>query len=648
MERPVWDRIQEIYDSTLPLPTSERSAFIASACDNDSFLVREVTSLLKAGESSAGFLESPVFELGLKIISSDSARRATERTNRADSLLGTTIDQKYLVERMLGHGGMGKVYLARDLTLHNRPVVIKVLLEASVKDDYVVRKFRQEVEALARIDHPGVVSVLGAGELPDGKPYIVMQYVNGVTLRSQIAIEGMDLERAALILKQIGAALEHVHEQRIFHRDLKPDNIMLQSLKDTELVKVVDFGIAKVKDSVVAPSTVDKVPVGTVLYMSPEQLRGGERITAASDIYSMGVIAYEMVTGRRPFNPVSAPQLLELHREGVRVKPIDLRSSLSTEAQAIILRALSFERTARYQSAAEFGNNLARALLNEDETAPRTLHQATKYSGELPGAETLKSGIGGSYQPQLTKPENSVSGVRQFRLGKLQLAVMGGFLVVLIGVLGVLWINRHSPTDEPVRKFVSEGTSSSTPTETPALPTHSFVFSLKVQRMRNQMAFQAPFESNGQDVFDSGDRFQLYLKGVNSGYVYVFNEGTPEPNASSFTIIYPTPNTNQGSASVGANQWARTNWNTFGGEPGTENLWLVWATAPVQPFELGKSEAFKSQGRLTGPTLDTVKSFLTAKAKESNAKINRDKITQQTTVRGVGDVVVRLLELQHR
>ena len=331
-----------------------------------------------------------------------------------------TIDQKYLVERVLGHGGMGKVYLARDLTLHNRPVVIKVLLEASVKDDYVVRKFRQEVEALSRIDHPGVVSVFGAGELPGGKPYIVMQYVNGVTLRSQIPVEGTDLERAALILKQIGDALEHVHEQKIFHRDLKPDNIMLQSLKGKELVKVVDFGIAKVKDSVVAPSTVDKVPVGTVLYMSPEQLRGGERITAASDIYSMGVIAYEMVTGRRPFSPTSAPQLLELHRGGVRVKPIDLRSSLSTEAQAIILRALSFEPTERYQSASEFGDSLSRALLNEEETLKPRI--------EEPFTPTESPNIGLD---------------RKFPFGKFQLAIIGGSLVLLVGVLVVLWTMKQ-------------------------------------------------------------------------------------------------------------------------------------------------------------------------------------------------------------
>jgi len=628
MERPVWDRIQEIYYSTLPMPKSERSAFVASACDGDPFLMSEVTSLLHADDSSEGFLESSVFELGLKIISSDSAKKSASTT---DNLIGMTIDHKYLVERVLGHGGMGKVYLARDLTLHNRAVVIKVLLEASVKDDYVVRKFRQEVEALSRIDHPGVVNVLGAGELPDGKPYIAMQYVNGVTLRSQIPVEGMDLERAAVILKQIGAALEHVHEQKIFHRDLKPDNIMLQSLKGEEHVKVVDFGIAKVKDSVVAPSTVDKVPVGTVLYMSPEQLRGGERITAASDIYSMGVIAYEMLTGRRPFNPASAPQLLEMHREGIRVKPIDLRASVSSEAQAIILRALSFERTARYQSAAEFGDTLARALLNEGETAPR--------QNLLDGAKTLTSEIEGS-----STPENpGTARERRFRLGKLQLIVMLVFLVVLIGIFAVLWIMKQGGQ---IAENANSG--SSTSAETPPLPTRSFIYSLTVQRMRNRKPFQNDFQSTGQDVFDSGDKFKLNILSSNSGYVYVFNEGTPEPNKSSFTIIYPTPGTNEGSASVGADQWARTNWNTFGGQPGTENLWMVWSTTPIAELESAKKEAFNNEGKLSGPGRDTVKTFLNTKQEESKSKINRDKITQQTTVRGVGDVIVRMLPLEHR
>ena len=219
---------------------------------------------------------------------------------------------------------------------------------------------------------------------------------------------------------------------------------------------------------------------------------------------------------------------------------------------------------------------------------------------------------------------------------------MGGFLVVLIAVLAVLWVLKKT-TDGPTNRAAN-----STSAETPSLPTRSFIYSVTVQRMRNEKAFQAAFQSTGQDVFDNGDKFQLNIFSPNPGYVYVFNEGTPERNASSFTIIYPIPGTNEGSASVGGNQWTRTNWNTFRGEPGTENLWIVWSTAPVPQLESGKTDGFNNLGRLTGQSLDTVKAFLTAKEKESNSKINRDKTTQQTTVRGVGDVVVRLLELQHR
>ncbi len=611
MERPLWDRIQEIYDSTLSVPQSERSAFVASACNEDPFLVREVRSLLKADDSSDRFLETPVFELGLRIISGDIDNRSARLNGSGDSLVGKTIEGRFLVERALSKGGIGQVYCALDLKLPPKRVVIKVLLDATVTDEYLVKKFRHEAEALARIDHPNVVNVLGAGELPDGKPFVVMQYVSGVTLRSQIPVEGMDLERAARILKQVGAALDDVHEKGILHRDLKPENIMLQPLKGgEELVKVVDFGIAKVKDSVVAPSTLESVHIGTLVYMSPEQLRGGERLTAASDIYSMGVIAYEMVTGRRPFNPTSGPQLLEMHRDGVRVKPVDLRPNLSTEAQAIILRALSFDRSARYQSAAEFGDSLARALLKEDE----------------PAALFTRSG--------------SVS--RPFPLGKIHYAVIGGVLILLISVLVFFWGTRKITTepkkDEP----------RPSPTEQPATPTRSFIFSLTVQRMRNNKPYDKEFLSNDQDVFDTGDKFRLNVTSSNPGYVYVFNEGTPEPNTSSFTILYPTPRINDGSATLGAGQKVETSWNEFRGQRGTENLWIVWATAPVRELELAKTEAFNRRGILSGQTLDTVKAFLTMKQTESDPKINRDKNTQLTTVRGTGDVVVKMLALKHR
>ncbi len=599
MERPLWDRIQEIYHSSLRLAPSERSAFVENACAQDPHLLREVKSLLDADEAAGDFLESSVFEIALKIITSNHSSSAP-KDDDWDDLIGTAID-RYLVEKKLDEGGMGKVYLARELSLHNRRVVIKILLEASLQNPYLRQKFDQEVEALARLNHPNVVSVLGAGEL-SGKPYVVMQYVSGLTLRSQIPNEGMNLVRAASILKQIGAALDYVHEQGIFHRDLKPDNIILQQLKGgTEFVMVVDFGIAKVKDSVVAPSTADNIAIGTAQYMSPEQLRGGE-ITAASDVYSMAVMAYEMVTGRRPFNPPSTAQLLELQRDGVRVKPVDLRTNLSTEAQAIILRALSFEPTARYQNAAKFGDSLARALMND---------AVVNINGEKDGRSWWRN--------------------RFTLIGSL--AVIVGLVVLF----AVFTRDRQSKIDNPL--------PSPTPIPT-SLPTRSLVYWLEV---RNGKGYHNFFQSTNSDVFETGDKFRLNVSCPEPGYVYLFNEGTPEPQRTSFTIIYPTPDINNGSASIGKNQPLQTNWNTFSGRPGTENFWIIWSTLPVNELESAKLTAFKHRdGGLTGETLDAVKKFLTTKAAEVNVKTSRDKQTQRTTLRGQGGVLVKLVEFKHR
>ncbi len=621
MERPLWDCVQEIYYSTLPMAPSERSAFIESACGHDSTLLREVHSLIAADDSSAGFLESPVFKLGLKLIASEGGANGKERVSASlDNLIGTMIDDRYLVEKELGQGGMGRVYLARDVTLHSRAVVIKVLLEASLQDPYVVKKFRQEVEALARIDHPHVVSVLGAGTLSDGKLYIVMQYVSGKTLRSEIPTEGMNLERAALILQQIGAALDDVHEKRIFHRDLKPENIMLQIHKNgRESVKVVDFGIAKVRDSVIAPTTINDVRVGTLLYMSPEQLRGGQRVTAASDIYSMAVIAYEMVTGRRPFNPSSGPQLLEMLREGVPVRPVDLRASLSTETQAIILRGLSFEPSARHQSAGEFGELLASSLLNEGETA-----RASKRTGPLaePATQDLLA------RPAVQQNAN-VASTRWRNLRKPQFAVIGLIALLLIGAAAV-FLNQRKTAE---------------PTNEVTVPTRSFTYSLTVQRTGDNKSYQ----STGQEIFESGDKFRLNVSSSHPGYLYLFNEGPPEPNGSSFTLIYPTPATNSGSATLGADQFVRTNWNTFKGQPGTENFWIVWSAAPVSQLESAKTEAFNRQnGALTNESLDLVKSFLITTQDETKTGYATDKGNQHVTVRGSGDVLVRMLQFKHR
>lgn len=308
----------------------------------------------------------------------EKAAKAASLTIRVDeqgSLIGSMLDGRYLVKRKLGQGGFGVVYLAADEKMMSRPVVVKCLHDAETGNEWSIKKFKQEMEALARIDHPSIVGVFDSGQLPDGKPYIVMQYVDGCSLRSLITPEGMDFWRAANIIRQIGRALSAAHDRGILHRDLKPENIMVQTLGDgEEQVKIIDFGIAKVKNSVVSATSAGDRTAGTIAYMSPEQLSAGP-VSTASDVYCFAVIAYEMLTGRRPTNPESAYQLLEMQRSGVRVKPVDLRPGLPELAQAVILKGLSFDPRKRHQRARDFADLLSSVLVGDDEQT--VLHVST-------------------------------------------------------------------------------------------------------------------------------------------------------------------------------------------------------------------------------------------------------------------------------
>jgi serine/threonine protein kinase len=338
MKEPHWERIQEIYHEARRQPRVEQRAFVERESEGNPVLAGKVMELLAHDDSS--FLEPPIC---LHLASSE------------DELVGATIGSRYFIEKELGGGGMSEVYLARDLKVSRKAVVVKILSLELLEHPYARQKFEQEVEALSRIHHDGVVQVFDKGELPDGRPYFVMEFIHGESLRSQIPSKGMNLKRAASILKQIGSSLEHVHGNKVFHRDLKPENIMLKG--GTDSVVLIDFGIAKVTDSVVAPGTTTGESAGTLMYMSPEQLCSKE-ITAASDIYSMAVLAYEMVTGQRPFNSISREELLKQQAD----VDINLLRNVPPKAQQILLRGLSYDPAARSQNARRFGEDLAKTL----------------------------------------------------------------------------------------------------------------------------------------------------------------------------------------------------------------------------------------------------------------------------------------------
>jgi serine/threonine protein kinase len=297
---------------------------------------------------------------------------------------------RYVVEREIGRGGLGIVYLARDTHLRSRPVVIKTMLGAqgrTVDDDWFREKFEKEIEALVRINHPGVVGVFDAGQMPDGQPFFVMQYVEGENLRSAMRGRWMELKRAARIIRQVGYALSAAHEMGVTHRDLKPENVMLQTLRSgEEIVRLIDFGIATVRDLQAGELNQKTRVAGTIPYMAPEQLRGEP--LPASDIWALGVIAYEMITGQLPFHADNVFVLDEMQRAGVDALPKTLRPELPLEAQAVILRALVYDQKGRYKNAHEMGEEFMRAssqdtgqALPPDET--ETLEQARTLAPEM-------------------------------------------------------------------------------------------------------------------------------------------------------------------------------------------------------------------------------------------------------------------------
>jgi serine/threonine protein kinase len=567
----------------------------------------------------------------------------------AASLVGSTLNSRYLIERELQRGGFGIVYLARDLQLHSRPVVIKVLLEDAYKSEYVVQKFRQEMEALSRIDHPGVIGIIDSGELSDGKPFIAMQYVDGSTLRSLMKPEGMDLEKSADIIRQIGRALTAAHDKGIFHRDLKPENVMLQELGHGEQqVKVIDFGIAKIKDSLVAPNTDTNISAGTVSYMAPEQL-SGRPVSAATDVFSLAEIAYEMLTGRKPFNPETTFELLEMQRSGVRISPTDLRPSLSAAAQAAIIKALSFEPNNRYARARDFGDDLARALtsgpLTSESVSKQTAEpQATQLSNELtplaqkPGVRGEKT-VGAIFpMVQSVADSRDASDRRQISArSKRGPGLLAGVLLLLLLIGGGYLYKRNV------------GSSSATTTNTRAPSERNVSYWLTVQKMHDGRPEQDEFESSGREIFGNGWKFIMNISSPEAGYLYLLNEGPAAGGTTALNVLFPAPSTNSGASYVAANQQIKTGWIQFDENQGTEKFWLVWAASPVPELEAVKGAVNeKDKGTINDRNQATaVRDLLTSSYASSKPEVKKDNLKKQTNVKAKGDVVVSFVELEH-
>ena len=262
-----------------------------------------------------------------------------------DPLVGHTLDDKYRLEERLGIGGMGTVYRARHLLI-DRPVAVKVLNPRFVEDEAARTRFRREAKACGRLQHVNAVTVTDFGTSQDGYVYLVMELLEGRTLRDVLAKEApLDPARSVALMLQISAAVAAAHEAGIIHRDLKPANIFIvQRAEVPAVVKVLDFGIAKLAAESLdedEPKTLTQVGamIGTPRYMSPEQCDGAE-LTPAADVYSLGVILYEMLTGTVPFSGSTPLAIAMKHTGEIPRSPRDFVSSIPPALEQVVLHTL--------------------------------------------------------------------------------------------------------------------------------------------------------------------------------------------------------------------------------------------------------------------------------------------------------------------
>ena len=390
MDRQRWDQIEELFHAALQLPAADRDSFLADRCQSDTGLRQKVQSLLNQETGTQG-PNQPMLAPNLgQEVRSLLNQVAGEFPTESMAVPGTAVGP-YQIEGLLGKGGMGEVFRARDTRL-GRPVALKFLSDTLAANIAVLERFRREAQAISTLNHPNVCTVYDIGE-QSGRPYLVMELMEGQTLKDRIAAGSISNSQLLGLILPILEALEAAHAAGIIHRDIKPANIFITQ---RGVVKILDFGLAKstadrsaLTDTLTTPGTT----MGTISYMAPEQARG-QNVDARSDLFSCGVMMYQMATGSLPFAGDSWAATVDALLNRAPRPPRELRPDLLPEIERVVYRALRKDPAQRYQSAAGMRADLLRAqqLVDPQTASPIGLPRASRYGKTAAAAALLVLG----------------------------------------------------------------------------------------------------------------------------------------------------------------------------------------------------------------------------------------------------------------
>lgn len=477
MNKERWQQVEEIFNVVVDLPPVERESYLKKSCGEDAALRKDVEKLLKADEQAENFIESPVPMSHITRFFETTVMEA-----QSEIMSGRIIGQ-YKLLREIGRGGMGAVFLAEraDKEFYQR-VAIK-LIKRGMDTDFILKRFRNERQILANLNHPNIARLLDGGTTDDGLPYFVMEYIEGKPVTRYCDAKRLTLDERLKLFRQVCAAIVNAHQNLVIHRDIKPGNILVT---DGGVLKLLDFGIAKILNPELAHDTIEPTATAVRLmtpeYASPEQVRG-EKITPASDQYSLGVLLYELITGHRPYRlknylphevarviceedpdrPSTAisrieeivgadkrPEFLtpELVCRNRNTTPETLRSAISKGLDDIVMQALNKDLNKRYESVEEFSADILRYLKGEPVRAAR-------YTPTTDSNET--------YKPVEVKEQNSIAilPLKVLRLSSIDDTDGSNFLGVgLADALITRLSNIKSLTVRPtasVMKFSGDG-----------------------------------------------------------------------------------------------------------------------------------------------------------------------------------------------